>query len=226
MQTENAYRIAQNLFERFGEHRDDVAAVSGLILGMVATGVKVDDKEFSTVPTLAFGVEPEELSSDMLDWIRQYGKDNVQALLEGVGFNLLLPPDSALMSLRVAALKETAESLLVGIGVKVKNFKDFSTEVQSMIDDLVEITKLDCEAEDSNANESSFIVLEEYIKTVVQIIFEECGAKAYPKDPGMFVLEDDIPGLTKLSAERMAAHEKEVTYWEQLAKQGTGRDKR
>lgn len=226
MRNEEAYRLAQNLFMEFGEHTDDVAAVSGLILGMLVSGVKIGDKEFHSIPKIAFGVESSEVGLKITNWINSYANDTLKSLLDAEDFELMMPSDNAHISKRIIALIEMTESFLLGIGTKIKNTKDLSSDLQTMISDLIEFTKLDTDIVESNESEKDLMILESYLTLVAQTMFEECAANLYPKANDVFILEEDEESCpVKLSRERELAHEKEAQFWERQAKLGTGRER-
>ncbi|MDD6178146.1 MAG: UPF0149 family protein [Ruminobacter sp.] len=227
MQDKNAYRATQQLFANSGLDRDDVPLVGGMILGMLVSGVQIGDENFKLIPSLALGMEREDLDSSVIDWINNHAKEQLDSLVQFDNLELLIPNDEAHISNRMSALIEYVSSFLTGFGSKIKNIKELSSDLQEALNDLIDITKLDPETLESNDAQRDLMIIESHVVLVAQMCFEECCKNLYKNDKkDQFVLEedDDEPsGLVKLSKERELAHEREAKYWEKQAKMGDGR---
>jgi uncharacterized protein YgfB (UPF0149 family) len=77
---------------------------------------------------------------------------------------------------RVQALAEWCQGFLVGFGTGVKaNELEFSDEAQEVLRDLVEISKVDPDREETPEEEDEVALneLEEYVRTAVMMLYSE-----------------------------------------------------
>jgi yecA family protein len=87
------------------------------------------------------------------------------------GFDLFLPNNDDLQEL-VVALTAWCQGFLWGIGYS-HSAADWSGETNGILRDIVEITKLDQDVEESDEEEEAFIQLQEYLRAAILIIRDE-----------------------------------------------------
>lgn len=92
-----------------------------------------------------------------------------------LGLRLLLPDDEQPLSKRVAALGAWCEGFLLGIARTQRGgVAELPAEVQELVADLVEITKVDAqELDDSQEDENSYAEVVEYVRMGVLLAFEQ-----------------------------------------------------
>lgn len=93
-------------------------------------------------------------------------------LLEGVfEFGLLLPDDDTGLSVRAEALAGWCQGFLFGFGASAQN-REWSADCRELVRDLIEISKLDPDTREEDA-EDSMVELIEYVRIAVEVICEE-----------------------------------------------------
>ncbi len=95
-----------------------------------------------------------------------------------MGFELLLPDESITMPDRLSSLSEWCQGYLFGLGLAgVSDHKDLSSDVNEMLQDLVQISHLDLEQTlESEEDEKDYVELVEYVRIGVLYLQEECSA--------------------------------------------------
>lgn len=86
-------------------------------------------------------------------------------------FDLFLPADEALLSEQVEALIHWCQGFLLGVSF-TDTAPDYSKEATEILKDIVELTKLDTDAE-GEEDESDFIEITEYMRSAVLLLRSE-----------------------------------------------------
>jgi len=86
-------------------------------------------------------------------------------------FDLFLPDDEALLSEQVEALTDWCQGFLLGVSLTDAT-PDYSKETTEILKDIVELTKLDTDAE-GEEDESDFIEITEYMRSAVLLLRSE-----------------------------------------------------
>lgn len=101
-------------------------------------------------------------------------------------FSLLLPDDDEPLLARSVALGEWCEGFLYGLSLGgVKDFSMFSEETREFAEDLVDISRLEQEPDDSEENESALFDIIEYVRMGVIMLHDElapAGTDELPPD--------------------------------------------
>ena len=113
-------------------------------------------------------------------WLEALCQHTQQALLNQSGLELLLPDEDEPMVVRLECLADWTQAFLAGFAVMQRELSNISEELQEMVEDLSNITQLDTDAELSDEDESSYLVLYEHLKLAVMMAFEECGQRPRP----------------------------------------------
>jgi uncharacterized protein len=98
---------------------------------------------------------------------------------------LLIPGDDATLEQRTAALCQWCNGFLYGLaGHGAADPESLPGDAGEIVRDLGEITRAGVDAQDSSeANESAYSELVEFVRVGVQLIFEELGARRGPARP-------------------------------------------
>ncbi len=214
------YAYADNLIRSTGLYGSP-SDIYGLIMGLIAGGSKKDEKEFREM-IINLVNDGEELPSDLFKWIIDETDFILSQFLARETMPLLLPSDDVKANDRVQAVVDLAHGFLAGFSLKQRRHDRLTHDVQELLRDLENISRMDIEAEDGDDFEKDYVVITEHISIGAQICFEECASAQYPKEHADdFVLEDDDGGApVKLSQERQNAHKLEEQFWEKESKRG------
>ena len=129
---------------------------------------------------------PTDLALDEVDqkacaWasLQDYAAEVKQRLeASDCSFEPLLPPDSAPLRDRLAALSDWSGGLLFGVGSAGQlDLKTVSDEVQELLRDLAEICKLNVDDGDADVEES-YTEIVEYLKVAAQTLYVELHPQA------------------------------------------------
>ena len=102
-----------------------------------------------------------------------------EALASGdLEFSPLLPDDEDPIQDRVAALAEWCQGFLYGLGSSGALSKTaLGDEVQEFLTDLAEMTRVDASGDEvGEAEEAAYVELVEYVRTGVQLVYDELTA--------------------------------------------------
>lgn len=88
-------------------------------------------------------------------------------------FDIFLPDDSAPMAARAKALSEWCQGFLYGIAyMGVSDDTDWGEEGRGILRDFLELSRIDADNAEE-ADEQSFMELQEYVRSAVQILLIE-----------------------------------------------------
>jgi len=92
----------------------------------------------------------------------------------GLGFELLIPDDSAPLSERAVALYDWVRGFLFALGVLGVSEGDLSTHNQEIFRDFAELTHMDLDRlEESEENEDALTQLAEFVWVAAMLVYEE-----------------------------------------------------
>lgn len=165
------------------------AEAHGILAGQLAAGLRLEAlmwlKQF--LPAVGVKREPPEAQRE---WFYQLRDASKQALASPeFSFTLLLPEDDEPMSQRLEAVGDWASGFLAGFGsVGQPENKPLSADITQAFRDLSEISKIDIEIDDASmGDETAYIELVEYLKTVALLCFTEYGIASgdHPANPNL-----------------------------------------
>jgi uncharacterized protein YgfB (UPF0149 family) len=90
-------------------------------------------------------------------------------------FQLFLPDDDCSLDERAEALREWSEGFLLGMGYQANQY-DWSEEVKDILNDFIEISRLDTDTS-GEEDEVAYTELTEYVRICVQVIHTEIQQK-------------------------------------------------
>lgn len=156
----------------------------GLLCGLLCSQPGMDREEWAK-RLLSGGWEaqvPIHVTAADEDWeIARTLYDVTVAQLEDpdLNFGLLLPDEEEPLLARSVALGEWCEGFLYGLSLGgVKDFSMFSEEAREFAEDLVEISRLEQEPDDSEENESALFDIIEYVRMGVIMLHDELAPAA------------------------------------------------
>lgn len=175
-----------DLTVRLGSCGDGLSAAEGhgLLCGLLCSHPNMDREEWAR-RLLSGGWEaqaPIHVTASEEDWeIARTLYDVTVAQLEDpeLNFALLLPDEDVVLLERSVALGEWCEGFLYGLSLGgVKDFSVFSEETREFAEDLVEISRLEQEADESEENESAMFDIIEYVRMGVIMMHDELAPLA------------------------------------------------
>lgn len=92
-------------------------------------------------------------------------------------FDLFLPDDDDAMELRLEALSAWCKGFLFGLGTGGSE-ASWPGNVNEVLRDITEFTKLDTEAGDSEEDEAAYMEITEYLRSAVLLVREELSAQS------------------------------------------------
>jgi uncharacterized protein YgfB (UPF0149 family) len=197
--------------------------VYGFILGFICGGgdMKNSSKSGNFKKVLEeFVFDDTSIDDGLYHVLQGLGEGILEELLGGESLNVLFPKDSESLELRMQTARDIAYEFMPGLSITQKQLNHLSKDLNEIIHDLVDISRMETEIaenEDRSSLEDDLVYVVEHISVAAQICFEECAAHKYPKNKD-FIIEDE-GAVTELSDERKSAHERESLYWE---KKSTG----
>lgn len=214
-ESENRYIEGESILSEAGLYAS-VSDTYGIVVGMIAGGIKVEDPQFLSLAVQLLN-DGDEISEVALAWMRNVATEAVNAILEDEAIDFLIPADDMPLRDRAHALAEFAHSFLTGFSCKQKNHAKLSNDLQELLKDVVNIANIDEDIPEGDEQEKDFMLLQEHCSLAVKYAFEECAAMLYPKQTAtQFVIEDDEDEgcLVELSEKRCRIHEEEEALWE------------
>ena len=149
--------------------------VHGVITGLLACGIDINNKEYLTILSdvfndgVAFSGEIKQLIIDFHTQIRSTLDDRE------LQFELFLPDEDESLNDRANALVSWVSGFLLGFGLKQKDYGKLSAEVKEVIRDFTEINQMDTSFDDTEEDRQSFHEVIEYVRISVHLCFAELG---------------------------------------------------
>ena len=149
--------------------------VHGVITGLLACGIDIDNKEYLAILSdvfndgVAFSGELKQLIIDFYTQVRSTLDDRE------LQFELFLPDEDESLNDRANALVSWVSGFLLGFGLKQKDYGKLSAEVKEVIRDFTEINQMDTTFDDTEEDRQSFYEVIEYVRISVHLCFAELG---------------------------------------------------
>ena len=150
----------------------------GLLIGRLAGGERLSADEWLKLVVEHMGLEqivPNENSERALTNIVEiYANNAIQLEEMALGFSLVLPDDEFILSQRVEGLGFWVRGFLEGLAITTGGkLASASDETQELLRDLVAISQIDDQADDSESAEKEINEIIEYVRVGVVTIFAE-----------------------------------------------------
>lgn len=149
--------------------------VHGVISGLLACGIDIEDKEYLTILSDVFndGVSfSGELKQVLIGFYSQISNSLNESELQ---FELYLPDEDESLHDRANALVAWVSGFLLGFGLKQKDYGKLSKDVKEVIHDFTEINQMDTTFEETEDDRQAFHEVAEYVRISVHLCFAELG---------------------------------------------------
>lgn len=159
----------------------------GLLIGRLSGGERLSADEWLKLVVEHMGLEhlvQDDKSERALTNLVDLYSNNVQQLEDmAMGFSLVLPDDEFILNQRVEALGMWVRGFLEGLALAAKGqLKAADADIQELLRDLVAISQIDDQAEDSEDAEKEINEIIEYVRIGVVTVFSEFNGQEEPED--------------------------------------------
>lgn len=149
--------------------------VHGILTGCITGGMNEASREWVDV-IAEFCMDGEPLADEVVSHMLRLYKDTFKQLKEGqLAFEIFLPEDDVELCERADALIEWINGFLSAIGMQKINFQGADEEVREAFQDLIAISKMDTDLDESEENFQAFEEIVEYIRVTGILCFGEFG---------------------------------------------------
>lgn len=149
--------------------------VHGVITGLLACGLDIEDKEFLTILSDVFndGIAFNgELKALFVGYYKTIAKELSDKELQ---FGLFLPDEDESLTDIANAVVAWISGYLLGFGLKQKDYGQLSADVKEVIQDFTEINQLDTHFEETEQDKQALFEVIQYICISVHLCFAELG---------------------------------------------------
>ncbi|WP_144392688.1 UPF0149 family protein [Pleionea sediminis] len=145
----------------------------GMIIGLYSGGMPNDQKSWKSL-VMGHLNEGKLYPSGIMDDLNNYVK-NLGDILENDIFELELamPPESASIEERLEGACEWAQGFLLGYGMIVGKRDVDSQDLSEALEDLMEISQVDLEVEETEEMEQALHTVLEHVRVTSQVVFLE-----------------------------------------------------
>jgi|SRR5699024_7789974 len=186
-QSQSAYNAFAELLAASGQSVSP-AELQGLLLGRCCAGAGFSgDGWLAEAGDLFAGEVPSNLHAALLG-LQEMVKAELQAK-SSVALTLLLPGDEDPLSVRTIAMGQWAQGFISGFGANIGTTK-LSDDIQETIEDLINIAKIEPEAEDDEEGEVAYMEINEYLRAIPLFLFTACT-----QQPAADNAEQDTPAV-------------------------------
>ncbi|AWB68389.1 hypothetical protein C2869_19135 [Saccharobesus litoralis] len=155
--------------------------VHGILCGSICGGMSEASREWLSI-VRDFCLDGESVPEDVVSAMINLYKATFEQLKDGqLAFQIYLPEDDVSLTERAETLIEWLNGFLSSIGVQSVNLQAADEEIREAFQDLVAISKMDTELEETEENFQSFEEIVEYIRITAILCFGEFG-DALPED--------------------------------------------
>ncbi len=153
----------------------DVAEIQGVLCGMLAGGMNVDDRDWlKELPELINGGE--SFHKECVDAIIALYDLACQEFIEpDFALTLMLPDDASPINERGLALVSWVHGFLLGFGLHQADLTKCSDEVKEALYDFSQIVRMDEEMQEDEETEKAFFEVVEYVRISAMLCFNELG---------------------------------------------------
>ena len=181
--SDNSVIDLDNIFSLFEEHEvfANPSEIHGAITGLLAGGLPITDKDWIG-PLSDFYHQGLTFPTPVMQVLELMFKSVWEALNdEDLSFALLLPEDEAPLADRSTALSAWTQGFMLGFGTNKDVLKDASDDVNEVIQDFSQISKMELDVDQSEENESAYFEIYEYVRISAVMCFSELGAHSTTK---------------------------------------------
>ena len=153
----------------------ELAELQGILCGMLAGGMNVDDHNWLDVvkDTVNSG---EPLSKGAKEIVVQVYNEICQQYIEpDFALEIYLPDDASPINDRGRALTLWVQGFLLGFGLHQNSLDNVSEEVKEALQDFSQIAQMDEEMDEGEENEQALFEVQEYVRISAMLCFNELG---------------------------------------------------
>lgn len=153
----------------------DASEVQGILCGMLAGGMNIDDKEWlSAISDMINESAPfnSQVSESLVGIYNQLCQEFIEA---DFALQICLPEDNKPLNDRGRALINWVHGFLLGFGLHQNDLTKCSAEVKEALEDFSQITKMDESMDEDEESEQAFLEVLEYIRIGAMLCFNELG---------------------------------------------------
>lgn len=152
------------------------AEIQGMACGLLAIDMNADAEKW--LEHIFPERDPQNaLQQDISNQLKHYLHQlRIQLQDSNLGFELLLPDDNEMLEDRVDAMQEWTQGFLLGIALAgLKDFQNLPEDSKELLDDFIEISKVEAFTMDDNSetSEDDYLQIVEYLRMGVLLIAEE-----------------------------------------------------
>lgn len=173
-ETQISYERFSNLLNQYKVIVDG-AEIHGIICGMLAGGMTVDDQSWlealADVVNQGDAFAPE--LSDMI--VNVYNQVCQQFIEPDFALALCLPDDAAPINERGQALMQWVQGFLLGFGLHQADLTKCSDDVKEALEDFSQIARMDEQMPENEESEQALFEVMEYVRISAMLCFNELG---------------------------------------------------
>lgn len=153
----------------------DAAEIHGIICGMLAGGMTVDDQ--SWLEALADVVNQGDAFSTEIksNLVQIYNQICQQFIEPDFALVMYLPDDAAPINERGQALMQWVQGFLLGFGLHQADLSKCSDEVKEAVEDFSQIARMDEQMPEDEESEKALYEVIEYVRISAMLCFNELG---------------------------------------------------
>lgn len=156
------------------------AEIHGIICGCLCGGMQYKQGEWLKLIS-EFALQNAEIPDEALTKFRELYQISYQQLIDtNFGFQIFLPTEDDLPLAEMAQiLLEWLSAFIASFGAVVgEQFADADDEVREAYQDLIQISQMDTEMDESEGNQLAFEEVAEYIRMTTVLCFGELGDRS------------------------------------------------
>lgn len=171
------YEHISNVLER-NNVLADAAEVHGIICGMLAGGMPLEDREWLE-PMADFIHQGDSLPIDAKDELVELFNQTCQQLVEAdFSLMLCLPDDASPINDRGQALINWVQGFMLGFGIHQADLTGCTADVKEALEDFADIARMDEQMSDDEDSEKALFEVMEYVRISCILCFNELGKSA------------------------------------------------
>ena len=154
------------------------AEVQGMLVGMLSGGMPMQSMEWSDA-LCDFVNQGEPFPPEVEEQLNGLFQQSCEQLMESdFALGLYIPDDDADINVRGQALIQWVQGFLLGFGLHQNDLANASDDIQEVIADLADISRMDDHMADDEDSEQALTEVSEYVRVAAMLCFSEFAAKA------------------------------------------------
>ncbi len=152
------------------------AEIQGMLVGMLAGGMSMQSMEWSDA-LCDFVNQGEPFPKEVEEQLNGVFQQSCEQLSESdFALGLYIPDDDADINLRGQALIQWVQGFLLGFGLHQTDLSNASEDVQEVVADLADISRMDDDMVDDEDSEQALTEVSEYVRVSAMLCFSEFAA--------------------------------------------------